>query len=80
MDERVWKDILERYGQRVSLWRESGEREIKAFFSRSGRGPLGRSPPLWGWHPGGSISIWDRRRRRWRGWKYYVGRGGPLCP
>lgn len=32
MDERAWKDILARYGQRVKLLRDGEEKELRAFF------------------------------------------------
>lgn len=32
MDERVWKDLLERYGQKVTLMGAEGEVSVRAFF------------------------------------------------
>lgn len=32
MDERAWKEILARYGQKVKLLRDGEEKEVRAFF------------------------------------------------
>jgi len=34
MDERVWKDLLERYGQRVTLVRAGERTPVRAFFQQ----------------------------------------------
>jgi hypothetical protein len=80
MDERVWKDILERYGQRVSLWRESGEREIKAFFQPVRERAAGEEPTPLGVAPRGKYlylgpaeeSLENVERLGWNGRSFHI--------
>lgn len=53
MDEEIWKGLLERYGQRVSLATEDGRVPVKAFFQPLREREEGSAPSPVGVRPVG---------------------------
>lgn len=53
MDSGLWDRMLEQYGQKVTLRREEGDREIRAFFQSVREKKPGESPSPLGISPEG---------------------------
>lgn len=53
MDSRLWHIMLEQYGQKVTLRREEGDRETRAFFQSVREKKPGESPSPLGVGPEG---------------------------
>ncbi len=71
----LWGDILEQYGQRVSLWRGEEVREVRAFFQPVEEKTAGETPTPLGVAPAGKWlylgpaeePLEDVERLAWRG-------------